>query len=47
MTKPVNLDAFEQAAARTEQTEAAPWTERLPELAARPLDGDATEMVIA
>ncbi|MFJ6661587.1 hypothetical protein ACIQNG_35350 [Streptomyces sp. NPDC091377] len=37
----------EQAAARTEQTAAAPWTERLPELAARPLDGDATGTVIA
>ncbi|MGZ2362413.1 hypothetical protein LRE75_38160 [Streptomyces sp. 372A] len=37
----------EQAAARTEQTAAAPWTKRLPELAAHPLDGDATGTVIA
>ncbi|MGC4986616.1 hypothetical protein ACLQ18_39505 [Streptomyces sp. DT193] len=37
----------EQAAARTEQAAAAPWTDRLPELAARPLDGDATGAVIA
>ncbi|MCK8678513.1 hypothetical protein [Streptomyces lichenis] len=37
----------EQAAARTGQTAAAPWTERLSELAARPLDGDATGTVIA
>ncbi|MCX4581325.1 hypothetical protein OHB41_51195 [Streptomyces sp. NBC_01571] len=30
----------EQAAARTEQAGAAPWTDRLPELAARPLNDD-------
>ncbi|MFD4577267.1 hypothetical protein ACFWNK_33705 [Streptomyces sp. NPDC058417] len=36
----------EQPAARTETAAAAPWTERLPELAARPLDGD-TGAVIA
>ncbi|MEV6549215.1 hypothetical protein AB0M57_10940 [Streptomyces sp. NPDC051597] len=35
-----------QQAARTEQAAAAPWTDRLPELAARPLDGDATGAVI-
>lgn len=37
----------EQAAARTETAAAAPWTDRLPELAARPLDNDATQAVIA
>ncbi len=37
----------EQRAARTEQAAAAPWTDRLPELAARALDGDATGAVIA
>lgn len=37
----------EQAAARIEQAAAAAWTDRLPELAARPLDGDATGPVIA
>lgn len=37
----------EQAAARTEQAAAAPWTDRLPGLAARPLDGGATGAVIA
>lgn len=37
----------EQAPTRTEQTAAVPWMERLPELAARPLDGDATGTVIA
>ncbi|MER5617821.1 hypothetical protein [Streptomyces sp. NPDC002215] len=36
----------ERAAARTEQAAAAPWADRLPELAARPLD-DATGTVIA
>ncbi|MFD5557834.1 hypothetical protein ACFWIA_28835 [Streptomyces sp. NPDC127068] len=35
----------EQANARTERP--ASWTDRLPELTARPLDGDATGMVIA
>ncbi|MEU2740099.1 hypothetical protein ABZ656_33285 [Streptomyces sp. NPDC007095] len=37
----------EQASARTETAAAAPWTDRLPELAARPLDNDATPAVIA
>ena len=37
----------EQLAARTEQSATAPWTDRLPELAARPLDGEAAEAVIA
>lgn len=37
----------EQAAARTDQAAAAPWTDRLPDLAARPLDGGATGAVIA
>ncbi|MET7534272.1 hypothetical protein ACFWB1_04085 [Streptomyces goshikiensis] len=37
----------EQAAARAEQAAAAPWTDRLPELAARPLDGAAAGAVIA
>ncbi|SFY52696.1 hypothetical protein [Streptomyces sp. F-1] len=37
----------EQIAARTETAAAAPWTDRLPELAARSLDGDATGAVIA
>ncbi|MEV7683244.1 hypothetical protein AB0O64_32585 [Streptomyces sp. NPDC088341] len=37
----------EQTAARTETAAAAPWTDRLPVLAARPLDGDATGPVIA
>ncbi|MEV5644076.1 hypothetical protein AB0L67_28605 [Streptomyces flaveolus] len=32
----------EQTAVRTEPAAVAPWTDRLPELAARPLDGDAT-----
>ncbi|WP_424864007.1 hypothetical protein [Streptomyces sp. MMS24-I29] len=36
-----------QAAARAEQDAAAPWTDRLPELAARPLDDNATGAVIA
>lgn len=36
-----------QAAARTEQAGSAPWTDRLPGLAARPLDDDATGTVIA
>lgn len=36
----------EQAAARTEQTASAPWTDRLPELAMRPLDDEATRAVI-
>jgi hypothetical protein len=35
------------AAARTETAAAAPWTDRLPELASRPLDGDTTGAVIA
>lgn len=35
----------EQAAARTETP--APWTDRLPELAARQLDGDTAGSVIA
>ncbi|MCZ0211362.1 hypothetical protein ABZ595_36065 [Streptomyces rubradiris] len=37
----------EHTAVRTEPAAAAPWTDRLPELAARPLDGDATGAVIA
>ncbi|MFJ3891137.1 hypothetical protein [Streptomyces rubrogriseus] len=37
----------EQAAARTETAPAAPWTDRLPELAARSLDGEAAGAVIA
>ncbi|MEE1943073.1 hypothetical protein V1L54_27325 [Streptomyces sp. TRM 70361] len=37
----------EQLTARAEQAAAAPWTDRLPELAARPLDGKATGAVIA
>ncbi|MFI8007968.1 hypothetical protein [Streptomyces sp. NPDC086010] len=37
----------EQAAARTEQAVAAPWTDRLPELAARQLDADMSGAVIA
>ncbi|MGY3676484.1 hypothetical protein [Streptomyces sp. TE33382] len=36
----------EQDAARTEASVPALWTDRLPELAARPLDGDATGVVI-
>ncbi|GHB33024.1 hypothetical protein [Streptomyces chryseus] len=37
----------EQQAARSEQAAAAPWSGRLPELAARALDGDAAGSVIA
>uniref|UniRef100_UPI003F499FFD hypothetical protein n=1 Tax=Streptomyces achromogenes TaxID=67255 RepID=UPI003F499FFD len=37
----------EQAAARTEPAAAAPWTDRLPELAACPLDGGTPGAVIA
>ncbi|MGW0497442.1 hypothetical protein ACWD0Z_19015 [Streptomyces sp. NPDC003007] len=37
----------EQPATRTEQAAAAPWTDRLPDLAARPLDGEAAGAVIA
>lgn len=37
----------EQATARTETAAAAPGTDRLPRLAARPLDNDATQAVIA
>ncbi|WP_229898072.1 hypothetical protein [Streptomyces anulatus] len=37
----------EQALARTGTAVAAPWRDRLPELAARPLDDDANPMVIA
>lgn len=37
----------EQASARTETAAAAPWTDRLPELEARPLDNDATPAAIA
>ncbi|MFH7340628.1 hypothetical protein [Streptomyces sp. KHY 26] len=36
----------EQTAARTDTAAAAPWTDRLPELAARPLDGEAAAAVI-
>ncbi|MFA0845492.1 hypothetical protein [Streptomyces rochei] len=37
----------ERAAARTETAVPEPWTDRLPELAARPLDGDTAGAVIA
>ncbi|MEU2226733.1 hypothetical protein [Streptomyces sp. NPDC018347] len=37
----------EQAVARTEQTGSAPWTDRLPELAPCPPDGDTAGTVIA
>ncbi len=37
----------EQAAARTAKAAAAPWTDRLPGLAAPPLDDDSTGTVIA
>ncbi|WP_331756465.1 hypothetical protein [Streptomyces microflavus] len=37
----------EQTAARGEQSVAVPWTDRLPELAARPLDTDPAGAVIA
>nr|WP_239085330.1 hypothetical protein [Streptomyces halstedii] len=37
----------EQRAASTEQAAAAPWTDRLPELAARALDGNTAGAVIA
>ncbi|MFI0936901.1 hypothetical protein ACH4RG_35020 [Streptomyces sp. NPDC021019] len=37
----------EQTAARTEQAPAVPWTDRLPELAARPLHTDTSGAVIA
>ncbi|MEU7428407.1 hypothetical protein [Streptomyces sp. NPDC040750] len=37
----------ERAAARSEAAAPAPWTDRLPELAARPLDGEAAGAVIA
>ncbi|MFI2764275.1 hypothetical protein ACH5A3_36390 [Streptomyces echinatus] len=37
----------ERAAARTEAVVPEPWTDRLPELAARPLDGEAAGAVIA
>ncbi|MGC5359560.1 hypothetical protein ACPXCS_37110 [Streptomyces sp. DT190] len=37
----------ERAAARTEAAVPEPWTDRLPELAARPLDGEAAGAVIA
>lgn len=37
----------EQTAARTEQAPAVPWTNRLPELAARPLHTDTAGAVIA
>lgn len=37
----------EQTAARTEQAPAVPWTDRLPELAARPLHTDTAGAVIA
>ncbi|MEU3221094.1 hypothetical protein [Streptomyces sp. NPDC006971] len=37
----------EQAAARTAKASAAPWTDRLPKLAARPLNNNATGAVIA
>ncbi|GGZ19559.1 hypothetical protein [Streptomyces nitrosporeus] len=37
----------EQAAARTEQVAPAPWTDRLPELAARQLDADTSGAVMA
>ncbi|MFD9303008.1 hypothetical protein ACFWCB_10080 [Streptomyces sp. NPDC060048] len=37
----------EQIAARSEQAAATPWTDRLPDLAARPLDANVTGAVIA
>lgn len=37
----------EQTATRTQRAPATPWTDRLPELAARPLDGDTAGAVIA
>ncbi len=37
----------EQPAARTEQAAPAPWADRLPELAARPLSGNPAGTVIA
>ncbi|MET9986194.1 hypothetical protein ABZ176_28755 [Streptomyces rochei] len=37
----------EQAAARTKTAAASPWADRLPELAVRPLDGDAAGAVFA
>ncbi|MFJ3145714.1 hypothetical protein ACIPJM_25120 [Streptomyces halstedii] len=37
----------EQTADRTTQAVAAPWTDRLPELAARQLDADASGAMIA
>jgi len=37
----------ERVAVRSEAAVSAPWTDRLPELTARPLDGDATGAVIA
>ncbi|KQZ12116.1 hypothetical protein AB0K86_19725 [Streptomyces clavifer] len=37
----------EQATAQTEQAVAAPWTDRLPELAAGRLDADTSAAVIA
>ncbi|MFF8646450.1 hypothetical protein [Streptomyces sp. NPDC015345] len=37
----------EQVAARTEHAAVTPWTDRLPELAARPLDGEAAGAVLA
>ncbi|MFD5608781.1 hypothetical protein ACFWI5_38090 [Streptomyces sp. NPDC127064] len=37
----------EQLAEHTKQAAAVPWTDRLPELAARPLDGDTAGAVIA
>lgn len=37
----------EEATARTEAARSAPWADRLPELAARHLDGDVAGAVIA
>lgn len=41
------LKQLREAAARTEQAVTAPWTDRLPELAARQLDADTSGAVIA
>ncbi|MFI0217645.1 hypothetical protein [Streptomyces lydicus] len=37
----------EQAAASTETTAVVPWTDRLPDLAMRPLDGDPAGAVLS
>ncbi|MFH8411177.1 hypothetical protein ACH4FX_41370 [Streptomyces sp. NPDC018019] len=48
MDGPAALEQLrEQAATRTEMAAAAPWTERPPDLAARPLGDDGTGAAIA